>query len=337
MSLATARVPQILSSDVNKDAWISVLISGLLLQLVIIMIWLLLKRYPTITWYQILSATLGSFMGKIISLSFAGYFIYIATMEVLSAAELLQFWMLTFTPKFIIIILVTFAGILLARENLQTIIRFYTFTVILIIIFPILATVTFINSDIRYILPLGSTGTSAILNASYESFCSLTGIIAMIMIYVQTKGSALQKLGTISLANLCMTLFFSFLLFSASVVLSPELLTVAKFYAIFTVRDLTLGLIQRIDLYYVLIGLLFKIVSCVTFLYLSASGIGHVLGKNHHREAVPYLGLIVILLALSPLFDTTNINNIVTVTFVVIIPSLLLIFSYMFNRNKNLM
>ncbi|WP_371320243.1 GerAB/ArcD/ProY family transporter [Chengkuizengella axinellae] len=334
IALATARIVQILSAEVNKDAWISVLVSGLIIQFVAILLWLLLKRYPTSTWYSLLSSTLGSFFGKTLSLLYAAFFIYLATLEVLSAAELLQYWMLTFTPKFITIILVTLAAVLLARENISAIIRFYSFTIFFIFLFPILATVTYSNFDLRNILPIGSSGTSAILNASYESFCSLAGFIAIIMLYSETEGSSAQKLRTMLISNICSICFFTFLIFSASAVLGPELLKAAKFHLTFMVRDVTLGLIQRIDLYYVLIGLVFKIISCITFLYLSASGVGHVFHKNQHRKAVHYLGFIVVLLAISSLFDGKMINNFVITIFVAIIPSLLLLFTYLFQNKK---
>lgn len=65
-------------------AWISVIIGGILIQLIILMCWLLLRRFPS-SFHQILTRITGSWMGKILTVAYIMYYLLMGTSVLVSA------------------------------------------------------------------------------------------------------------------------------------------------------------------------------------------------------------------------------------------------------------
>ncbi|SHJ71696.1 GerAB/ArcD/ProY family transporter [Propionispora hippei] len=157
----------------KQDAWLVVL-SGLVLGFGII--WLhteLQKHYPENNLTEINAAVLGKFLGSLVTLSFAGYFIWVSTLNFSEFAELIGITILPDTPilaiqcTFILLIIyLTYNGIeVLARMS-----EFLMPIVMLSLILMYGLTVISGNAHLLELQPILANGIKPVLAEVYPSF-----------------------------------------------------------------------------------------------------------------------------------------------------------------------
>ena len=76
-------MPYDLHKVAKQDGWMSLLLGGLLLQIVLVVLWLIARSYPELNFFQIIEKAFTKWIGKFISLAFIFYFILIAVLIVL--------------------------------------------------------------------------------------------------------------------------------------------------------------------------------------------------------------------------------------------------------------
>lgn len=103
--------------------WISVFLGGFLIQLVILLCWLLMRRFPNSSIYDIVTLITGKWMGKLLIIAYVGYFLLMGTSVLVNAYGVINRWMLQDTPRWAILALFLFSSIYLVRQKLRIIAR----------------------------------------------------------------------------------------------------------------------------------------------------------------------------------------------------------------------
>lgn len=83
-------LPNRLHSISKGGGWISTLIAGLVIQIIILLMWLLMKRFPGATLYEIVSKMFGNVFGKILGVSYIFYFMLIGMTITLNACSVIK-------------------------------------------------------------------------------------------------------------------------------------------------------------------------------------------------------------------------------------------------------
>ncbi|MFB7142583.1 GerAB/ArcD/ProY family transporter [Gottfriedia sp. NPDC056225] len=96
-------IPYTESRHSGHDAWMSVLIGGVFAQLVIVLIYQLGKRYPTLTSQQYVYQIVGRPIGVIVNLLFAIYCAESSIMVAISYSDILHRWVLYETPWIVLV------------------------------------------------------------------------------------------------------------------------------------------------------------------------------------------------------------------------------------------
>ncbi|MGW8957297.1 GerAB/ArcD/ProY family transporter [Paenibacillus sp. NPDC055715] len=142
------------ASVIQVGGWISVIIGGILIQLIILMCWLLLRRFPSSSIYQILTRITGSWMGKILTVAYIMYYLLMGTSVLVSAYDVINRWMLQKKTRWAILALILFSSIYLVRENLRTIARVLVLISFLIVPMMFLISYGIKQANLLYLLPL---------------------------------------------------------------------------------------------------------------------------------------------------------------------------------------
>lgn len=109
----------------SNDAWISVFIAGVVVQIGIFIMWLLCRRYPHLTIFELMSFIVGKPTAFVLKLGYISYFLLSTILTALQFGEKVNTWILPRTPIWVISVLIIAIGVFCVRENLKVMARFF--------------------------------------------------------------------------------------------------------------------------------------------------------------------------------------------------------------------
>lgn len=320
----------------GSDGWISVLIAGLFVQFMIVAIWVLCRRFPGATLFEFIPKILGRLGGMILSFAYIGYFIAVASLILILVENIVKEWAFPNTPSWIIFACIIFSAIYLVKENLRIIARYHmlvSFSFI-ILIFLFLGVLNYLN--VLYILPLGGSGVLSIIKGSKEALLAMLGFDLLLVLFPLTQGKDIQRVKAVSLANLAVTIFYTFITISTLMFFSPEELKLVPEPVLYVLKALEYSVLERIDLVFLSVWILTVSTSFMSYLYIASYGITKISRLKHHKKVVPVVGAICFCIALIPGNDKFKIETWAKfishagLFFSVIIPILLLLIATLF-------
>jgi len=329
-------LPARVHAQSQGDAWMSVLLAGLLAQLFIVIIWCLSRRFPSRSLYDYLPALLGKYIGKLIQFVYAAYFIFMTSFITIRFARTIRDWVLIDTPIWVVIVMITSLCIYLVRENLRIITRFFNLTFTFNIALIIIIACAYVHVNFLYILPVGQAGLWNIMKGAHESMGVLAGFEILLICYPFVEGGSMGKLKAVTLANTFSTLLYTFGVFTSLIVFSPPELDLMPQPLLYMVKSLTFGVIERPDLYFISLWMVSVTTSTMGYFFMASKGVAYLFRqKGNHRKVVPYTAVIVLILSLivqdPQLINTMGqIMSIVGYVIVFAIPIILLMISVLF-------
>jgi spore germination protein (amino acid permease) len=323
----------------GKDAWISAIIGGAACQLVIVLFWLLVKKFPNQSLFEINTTLLGKFIGTIINYGYIIFYIFLSSLIAVLYVNVLKRWIYHETPAWVLILLLSSVAIYFAKENLRKMARFFVLVSFLLIFLFLLTINAYQTTDIRYIFPIGDSGMIKIILGSKEAIMSYLGFEILLFFYPYVEGKPIQALKMVSLSNLIVTIFYAYITFTSLVFFSPEEMPIVPEPTLYLLKAITYSIIERVDLLFLAIWIVSVITSLLMYIYIASTGMQRVAKIKTHRPFVPVAVIAATLLALSPaksdqltekLSDVVNNSSYV---FVFGIPILLLLISF-FRKGK---
>ncbi|MBN3527042.1 GerAB/ArcD/ProY family transporter [Paenibacillus apiarius] len=324
-------------SAARGDAWISVLLAGMLAQLFIVMMWRLSRRFPSLTLYDYLPAVLGKYMGKFIQFVYAAYFILVSSFIIMQFSRTVQDWVLIDTPRWIVMGMMTGICLYLVRESLQTIARFFVLVFFCNIAVIIISSYAYIHVHFLYVLPVGQAGIWNITKGAHEAMTSFSGYELLLICYPFVEGGSAWKFKAATLANIYTTVLYTFAVFTSLIVFSPAEMELLPQPLLYMVKALAFSLLERPDLYFISLWAVVAATSLMGYTFMASRGIANLFqAQSNHRKAVPYAVTLVFVIALifqDPLLIDIvgKFLAIVNYVFVFGIPFVLFMISVLFN------
>src|SRR5699024_7757795 len=213
----------------NKSAWITILISGFIIQVFILIFGYIIKKFPSYSLPELIEKLLGRIPGKTLNVLYTIYFVLLASSLLAKYVVILKIWMMPVTPKWFLVILVLITAVYAAKENLSIIARFFLIASSVLIIFLGLSTIALKESKFIYALPILKEGFQPVLKGIPKTINSFQGYETLLFIFPFVKGSPRDIVKTASMANLFVTFMYTFLVFVSIVFFSsPELTLVSE-------------------------------------------------------------------------------------------------------------
>ncbi|WP_078431605.1 GerAB/ArcD/ProY family transporter [Metabacillus halosaccharovorans] len=324
----------------KNDGWISTLIAGVVVQVIIFILWSLFKRFPNLTFYEIIIELLGKKIGKLFILFYIAYFVLTGSFVLIRYSQVINIWILQKTPKWVMILLMIIVCMYIVKGSFRAIARFYVFVTPLLLIFVALITYSLKDSNILYIFPIGINGFSNIIKGSKEATFAMIGFEIVFLLYPLLRESNSKKLKGMSVANIIVTLLYSYLVFSSLIYFeTSQDLFLTPQPLLYMIKAYSFQILERTDLFFLSIWIVCVATSIGSWLLLSANALKTILQKPNHNKYIPYMGLSFFLITLFPINETNietfnKLLNPAHYFFLVIFPFFLLVISFGLSKIK---
>ncbi|KTD84951.1 GerAB/ArcD/ProY family transporter [Paenibacillus etheri] len=304
-------LPFKLSETAKGGGALSVLIAGIITQLVIILLWVLLNKFPGLNLFSICLQIGGPIIGRILIIAYIGYFVLLGSNVMFSAVEVLQRWMLQTTPRWAILALFSIMTLYLAREKLTVLARFFTLATVLFVPLILFVSYGLTQAHLELMLPLLENGFWNIMNGVKDSAISMYGFEMMLIVYPLSEGTNNQRLMTISLASGFVTLLYVFVVSTCLMVFNSEQIKLIPEPVIYLVKSLNFYIVDRADILFLPIWAITLVCSIVSYCYAASIGLSVLFKRKNHKNFTPFVKISTFMIALAPvtpagfhLFDT---------------------------------
>jgi len=184
MGIGILPLPSILSQSVNNDAWVLVLIAGLISILFLYIICKLGERHNNLGFVETLRLLFGKTLGTILAIPVALYAIEIAAIELRLFAEITKIYLLHKTPLEFIILPMILLTVILVRMGIEPIARsFGVFLPIGIFIILLLLIFSIQKSDYSNLQPFFTTPTIKYITGLGATFFAYAGFEITLVIF----------------------------------------------------------------------------------------------------------------------------------------------------------
>jgi spore germination protein (amino acid permease) len=291
-------LPYEVHQSAKGDSWIPMLLSGLIVQFLIVGYWMLMCRNPGSHLFELASERLGVFFGGLINLCYISYFLFIATLIQLNYHAIISKWAYPNTPKWILLGLMFLVSSYLCKQSLQVIARFYSILSFLLIPVLVLLVLAISKGHLIYLLPMGQVSYGDILSGMKSTILAMTGFEAILMLFPYVQGSPRRILKKLMLANLFVTLLYTLTIFAAITFFNTEQLFLIPEPVLYMLKALSFIVVERLEYIFLSFWITKVISSSAIFIFFGAIGISHILKRQSHTRIAVVVSLIPYFVAL---------------------------------------
>ncbi|WP_152393066.1 GerAB/ArcD/ProY family transporter [Paenibacillus guangzhouensis] len=322
------------SRESGYDAWISVLLGGVIAQVIILIIYRLGKRFADRPLPEYIYAITGRPLGLLINVLFAVYCVESSLLVVVSYSDVINRWVLITTPWFVIIGVTVIVAAYIASSSLQSL---TAVTQTIMFMFFICFIFVFISGmgkgDLRHLLPIGTHGITAILKDTLPAFWAYAGYELLLYVFPFVKCKRKRDiLITMSLANGFTTFFYVMISIIVLYNFSENQLNSIPEPMLYILRQFHWPVVQSIDILFMTIWLSVTIVTVFVYLFLAARYLAFTGGKEIRNHPVLIWILAAICFAVGVLgsdrqwiFQFASFHNTASIIIIAIVPTILLL------------
>jgi len=321
------------------DSWISLLLTGLGMEVLAIFYLILCNRFPKQHLFQILQSILGKVLGKCLTLFYAFYFLLTGSTILILFVYIIKKWMLIYTPYWVVLILMCSIGIYIAVENLKVIARFYFIATFVLFVFILIVPIAFKDGNIHYIMPIGHSGILNIIKGASHATFAWQGMEMFLIVSPFVMATEKERIKAVTLSNLFITLFYSFLTFVCLIYFSNDEMMLIPEPVLYLLKSFTFKIIERPDLIIISLWIILVGTSFISYLY-GASLAGTFLIKKLNRKSFVYLSAIICFTFALFFYNQKAIEKLTQITtyvgfiFLMAVPISLLIISLLFRKRQ---
>lgn len=323
----------------GSDGWITVLLLGVSLQVFILVLWLLLRRFPNETIFDLSVSLAGKPIGILLHIAYTFYFLNIVAYIFNITNDILIRWILPETPSLVLLILGTAFFVYACMGSLKNVIALFSFGFLFILILWLIPLLTLAEPvyDVRYILPIASAGWQEIVGGVYYILPAFIGFETMLVYFAFVeKPERFSSLKGAAFALLFVTVFYTLVVLISMIVFSESEMQLIPEPVLYKLRTITLTVFQRWDLVFLTLWTGIVASSAISFGFLGTMGIGKLFRLKRLPASIA-AALIVFILAsfmylMIPLPDLGKSLRVISLVFGVILPVLLLAAAVIFKR-----
>ncbi|WP_260288444.1 GerAB/ArcD/ProY family transporter [Peribacillus aracenensis] len=293
-------IPYIVFLKAKTDSWISVLIGGLIVQVVILIQWALCRRFPSNTIFEITNSLCGKIIGTFITISYSIYFILVCSTLLSFFSHTIKNWLLPFTPGWIVKLLIISIGIYVAREKLNVMARLFVLTTIVLFLFILLPIYSLKDGTTLYLLPIGKEGAFAILKGAKEAFLLMQGFEIFIIIFPFVNATSKSKLKIVSSASITVTILYTFLTLICLMFFSPKEFPLIPEPILYLIKSFGFSIIERPDVFFISFWIVLVSTTFMSFLYAASKGLSTLKFMNR-KKFVYFCAIAIFIISIIPM------------------------------------
>ncbi|UJL46908.1 GerAB/ArcD/ProY family transporter [Virgibacillus sp. NKC19-16] len=323
----------------GHDGWISILISGFLIQFIVLLIWLLCKRFPNLTLFDFSTLIVGKTLGNVINFLYIVYLLMIVGYVFIVINDIFIRWIFPETPEWMFLIIGIALLVYGCMGTIRNMVSLFSFLFLFILFLFFITLLTFRDPviDVRHLFPIGSTGGWTILKSTIEILPSFIGFETLLIYFAfmkQPKSFSAVK-GAFS-AVFFVTLFYTYIVIISTIMFSPGEINVVPEPVLYMLSAIDIHILQRLDLIFLSIWGIVVATTIISYAFLGSMGISKLLHVKH-KTAVFLSGVFVLFITIASNYNVEIIAyeewvEILNLTFGIIIPAILLFIAIIFKR-----
>ncbi|MBM7577355.1 GerAB/ArcD/ProY family transporter [Jeotgalibacillus terrae] len=342
MGMSALSMPSLIANKAGQDAWISMILGGLIVQVIILMYMWLIVRCKNSSYFDFLAIVFGKVIGKFLLLLTILYIIFIMILVTASYQQLITDWINIYTPGWIIVLLLLIPSLYLSIDSISLIARFSMLISFLIPVLLIVVLFVYAEPQFFYLLPIGSEGLDSIIKGVIPAIAALSGFEMILFTSHFLKGNKLAGLKKGMIGSGLVTLIYIYLIISVQIFFYIDELKIVPYPVLYIMKALSLMIIDRIDILFLTFWIIISTAVCVNYLFVAGISMQSLFNLQAHRHMI-MVTITSIMIFIGSIFidskiEITEIQNQlfeVGVGLVVLIPFLTLIFSLITKRLGN--
>jgi spore germination protein (amino acid permease) len=321
------------------DSWMSVLLTGMIIQIMIFLFGALMVRFPASHLYDIAQSLFGKWVGKTIIILYSLYFILIGGLVLVKFSHILKAWMMPLTPYWVLLSLVMVAAVFIAKDHLQVMARFFILASIVFIGFIGMAAYSLKDANLTFIMPVGINGAVPVMQGMVPALQAFEGFELLLVLHSFVRADKKSVLKAATIANIFVTLFYFFLVLASLLFFSPKEMKLVPEPVLYLTKSFSFQIIERPDLIFTSMWIALVATTLMGILYAASLGLSVVMNSNKIIYWVIIAGGICFLLGIMfhGEYDTGSIfriYNYLVFPFVFGLPVLFLLISIIFNKKE---
>ncbi|MFG6149615.1 GerAB/ArcD/ProY family transporter [Halobacillus sp. B23F22_1] len=301
-------LPFDLHTAAKQDGWISLIISGTLLIILLIFLWMLANKYPEKDYFKIQEHVLTRWVGKTLSVLYVIYFSSVGILILLLYSRMISLWVLPNTPYWVLSIMMILISMYIVCCDLITIGRLYTMFSALLIFLVGLIIYSVKDSKLMYLLPIASNGWGEILTGVDKGLISFLGFIVALVIYSKVEGRAKDKLKTIIYAQFTVLVFYLSIVLVTFTFFSTKEIALVPEPVLYMLKSYQFPIVARIDLFFISMWMVFVATSLSTYLYMAGLGVRRIFKTQNNKMTVFSVGCLLFISSLFVGFDLAKLD-----------------------------
>lgn len=295
---AILTVPAITVNSARQDAWLSIIIAGMVGLLIVRVVASLALRFPGKTLFEYAEEILGKVLGKIIGFLYIWWFLHMNALVIREFGVFLVTAMMPDTPVIVFIIVVVAIAAYAVHSGLEVLSRFNQLFIPITVFLAVAFILSMKDMKIVRLLPLFDTGLVPILKgaATPASWFGEIVTLSMIIPYLNKPKEA-TRIGTLSILLISIFLLVSVL--EALLIFGPNVTSAMIFPTYNAVRTVSIAnFLERLESIIIVAWVIGGIVKVSIFYYAAALGSAQWLGLNDYKPLVLPLGVILVALSM---------------------------------------
>ncbi len=329
-------LPSDMYQSVDGDGWISTLIAGAAVQLLLLIYWALYKRFPNHNFSEMTIKLFGNIAGKAYNIFFGICCMVIAGLSSTLYTEMINIWLLPQTPKWALLVLIVATCLFLALEDIKIISRFF---VVSSFLFAILILMSLLNlkedMHVTYLLPIAKSNFLDIVKGSHHTFLSMIGFEIVLFAFTYVKSDTRGLLKVISFANLFVTILYTYFVLICLLSFSPNALKQLQSPLLFMLKGLAFRLVERLDLIFLSLWIVPMTTSIIAYLYIAGKSLSN--NPRFYRKSVIVSSAVIFIAGyyLSTLEQLDQVSQWIQNSYFVVIggvPAFMLLLSFLLKK-----
>ncbi|WHX98506.1 GerAB/ArcD/ProY family transporter [Neobacillus sp. DY30] len=320
----------------GNDSWMSILIGGVIAQVVILIIYQLGKRYADRPLPQYISDIVGKPLGSVVNFLLAAYFAQNCIMVTITYSDVINRWVLFETPWSVLIGVTFTIGAYIASSTLRSI---ATITQMIMLMFLICFVIVLISGmgkgDFRHFLPMGTHGIGPLLKGAIPSFWLYSGYELLLYAFPLVRSPKKKDIViAVSAANGFTTFFYVMITVIVTYNYSESQLKSISEPMVFILRKFRWPVVQSLDILFMSIWLAVVMVTLYVYLFLAARYLAFIGGKEIRNYPLLVWIIAIVCIGVGIWFSDKQLqsrfsdyHNIATAIMIAIMPTILLLIS----------
>ena len=241
---------RIVADVAQQDAWISVLLNGIFISIIMATMIYTVRKYPKDNFLQYNSYLLSKPIAYVVTIAYIIYAILATATIIRFLLEMVRTWLLETTPMAVLSFILVLTAVYMVKNGLTVVARFNEVLFFYLLIFVFLIAVALPEAQLINLRPVGGSGIRNIIKGTIPSFYAFGGyeVILVYYTYISDKHSKILKYSVISV--LAVTIFYTLTVMSQIALFGPDELNRVLYPSMNYLRAVDFPVFERMELFF---------------------------------------------------------------------------------------